>query len=283
LVLFFKKEHSFFLMRRRHFGDIAAIEFGPPSRTLDVLFLHANGFNALTYRQALDADLRVLALDLRGHGRTTLPTHAQRHAWQVYADDVLAVLASLGEAPTVLAGHSMGGATVLLAAPRVTAARVVLFDPVVAADAFYAPGRTPSPDQPLAQAALRRKPRFASRAAAAAAYRGRGAFRTWPDAVLEDYLQDGLRDLPDGGVELACAPAWEAANFAAFAMSDPRVGLRAGVRVLRAELGSTCALDPAAAAAAGVRLESVPGTTHFLPMERPDTVQAALREAVCAC
>ncbi len=268
------------MLRRRSFAGVAAIEFGPASRPLDVVFLHANGFNARTYRLALDADLRVLAVDLRGHGRTTLPTQVDGHCWQVHADDLLALLAVLGEAPVVLAGHSMGGTTVLLAAPLVPAARVVLFDPVVAADGFYVPGRTPSWDQPLARGALRRKPGFASRAAAAAAYRGRGAFRTWPDAMLEDYVQDGLRDLPDGGVELACAPAWEAANFACFAVSDPRAGLRAGVRVLRAESGSTCALDAAAASALGVRLESVPGTTHFLPMERPDTVRAALREAV---
>jgi len=26
----------------------------------------------------------------------------------------------------------------------------------------------------------------------------------------------------------------------------------------------------------------VPGTTHFLPMERPDLVQAGLREAIAA-
>ncbi len=271
------------MLRRRSFGDVAAIEFGPASRPLDVVFLHANGFNALTYQHALDADMRVLAVDLRGHGRTTLPTQVDGHAWQIYADDLLALLAVLGETPTVLAGHSMGGATVLLAAPRLAAARIVLFDPVIAAEGFYVPGRTPSWDQPLAQGAMRRKPGFASRAEAAAAYRGRGAFRTWPDVMLDDYVQDGLRDMPDGGVTLACAPAWEAANFACFAMSDPRVGLRPGVRVLRAELGSTCALDAAAAAAVGVRLESVPGTTHFLPMERPDMVQAALREAVFGC
>ena len=31
-----------------------------------------------------------------------------------------------------------------------------------------------------------------------------------------------------------------------------------------------------------LRIETVPGTTHFLPMERPDLVQAGLREAIAA-
>jgi pimeloyl-ACP methyl ester carboxylesterase len=95
-------------------GQVAALEFGDPSRPLDVLFLHANGFNAGTYRSALAplADtMRVLAADMRGHGRTRLPTVAEGHSWMVFADDLLALLAALGEIPAVLSvANSRGGA-----------------------------------------------------------------------------------------------------------------------------------------------------------------------------
>ena len=46
-------------------GEIAALEFGPPDRPIDVIFVHANGFNAQTYRVLLSplaAGLRVLAI-----------------------------------------------------------------------------------------------------------------------------------------------------------------------------------------------------------------------------
>ncbi len=273
-------------------GEMAALEFGPDNRAIDILLLHANGFNARTYRQALaplGAALRVLAVDLRGHGLSRLPTPTTHHAWKVYADDLLALLRALGAPPRVLAGHSMGATACLLAAPHLTDAgniALVLFDPVVAGEAVYADSTGALAwDQPLTQAALRRKATFASRTEAATAYRGRGAFKTWPDAVLQDYLADGLRETPDGSVTLACAPAWEAANFAAYAISNPYAGFAAAagrLRVLRAETGSTCSVTEQSATTRwpGIRMETVAGTTHFLPMERPDVVQAALRDAV---
>lgn len=272
-------------------GGIAALEFGPPGRGLDILFLHANGFNAGTYRQVLaplGARLRVLAVDMRGHGRTTLPTPIEGHAWRNYADDLLALLSALGEVPRVLAGHSMGGTTALLAAPHLAklhATALVLFDPVVAPPAAYETGGAPDWNQPLAQGALRRKSAFATRAEANAAYRGRGAFKTWPDTMLDDYLEDGLRPDPNSGFTLSCAPEWEAVNFACYASSNPHAGFAgagATVHVLRAERNSTCFVTESDAALRGSRLSvaTVPGCTHFLPMERPDLVTNALREAV---
>jgi pimeloyl-ACP methyl ester carboxylesterase len=35
-----------------------------------------------------------------------------------------------------------------------------------------------------------------------------------------------------------------------------------------------------AAGSPGVRLDIIPGTTHFLPIERPDIVATTLRDAV---
>lgn len=268
-------------------GEIGALEFGPPGRPLDILFLHANGFTACTYRQALaplGTRLRVLAVDMRGHGRTTLPTPIEGHTWRVYADDLLLLLTTLGEVPRVLAGHSMGGTTALLAAPHLAKlgeTALVLFDPVVAPRAAYENSVAPDWGQPLAQAALRRKSTFETRAEAAASYRGRGAFKTWPDTMLDDYLEDGLRLDSSGAFTLACAPHWEAANFACYAGSNPYAGLTGAggtIRVLRAERNSTCYITNSDASlhGLGLRVEIVPGCSHFLPMERPDLVTKAL-------
>ncbi len=259
-------------------GAIAGLEFGPPDRALDAIFLHANGFNAMTYRHLLAplADvMRILAVDLRGHGNSTLPIWDDARGWQVFADDLLALVAALGAPPPIIAGHSMGATAALLAAPSLPRASLVLFDPVVVAPAPHA-AAGPDWQQPWAVAALRRNDLFADRDAAFASYRGRGGFTTWPDEMLADYLQDGLRPAP-GGFTLACPRLWEAANFAGYCVVDAQARLAAftgPVHVLRAENGSTCALDDPR-----VTLETVSGTTHFLPMERPDVVrQAILRQ-----
>src|SRR5579859_8141745 len=270
----------------RRGGAMAVLDFGPKNRPVDIVFSHANGFNARTYRtilQPLAASLRLLALDLRGHGASTLPTAIEgRQGWLEFRDDLLALLAAACEAPVVLAGHSMGGTSSLLAAAaepgRVRA--LALFDPVIFP--LEAQGAGGSAESPLVGGALRRRATFASREAAFEAYRGRGAFRTWSDEQLADYVAAGFRETAEGEVTLACAPEWEASNFrthnydpwAAFARS------RCPVRILRAAEASTFRTEGREAELARlgdrVTIETVPGTTHFLPMERPDLVRATL-------
>ena len=64
-------------------GEMAALEFGPQDRAIDVVFVHANGFNAQTYSALLAplaAGLRVLAIDQRGHGATRLAAEPEGRA-----------------------------------------------------------------------------------------------------------------------------------------------------------------------------------------------------------
>lgn len=270
-------------------GDIAALEFGPADRPLDVLFLHANGFNAGTYRSILaplGEGLRVLAYDQRGHGLTTLSAVPfATNVWQGYSEDLLALLDALGETPTVLSGHSMGGTACLLAsARRDIASKLVLFDPVIITPERAALlGEEGMRSSPLAAGALRRRSTFADRDTAFAGYQGRGAFGSWTDDMLRDYLVDGLAEGDDGQMHLTCAPAWESANFATpspdAVAGIPRI--KAPIRILKAEHASTCQFEvhEEMVLAAGVSLETVPGTSHFLPMERPELVRDALLEA----
>ncbi|CAM5262383.1 alpha/beta fold hydrolase [Streptomyces tanashiensis] len=72
--------------------------------------------------RALAADHRVIAYDQRGHGRTPAPaaTGGAGYSTTALADDLEAVLAAtLGPGErAVLAGHSMGGMTIMAAAGR---------------------------------------------------------------------------------------------------------------------------------------------------------------------
>ena len=277
-------------------GTMAGLDFGDPGRPYDLVFVHANGFNARTYRTLLAplADrLRILAVDLRGHGASRLPIPVQgRRSWRDFGDDLVQLIDQLGH-PVWLAGHSMGGTSALLAAAKRPhrVKGLVLMDPVIfprlftlfAGSPFY-----PVSDYsriPIARQAAGRRAMFASPEAAFQAYKGRGAFKSWPDPVLADYLADGLRPRDDGEVELACPPEWEASNFASQG-HDPWAAARrypGPVHILRAEHGSTCKVGDGAGLMRRNRrltLKTVAGTSHFLPMERPDVVREALIAAL---
>lgn len=276
-------------------GEMAALDFGPTDRSIDVIFLHANGFNALTYRSILgplSAGLRVLAVDQRGHGASRLKADPSgRRSWKDFRDDLVGLLDALDQPPVVLSGHSMGGTVSILAAAlrpeRVSS--LVLFDPVMMppmvalyAHAPWTSGRLWK-RMPIVQGALRRRAVFDSREAAFAAYKGRGAFKTWPDAAVADYVAGGFVEAPDGKVTLACTPQWEASSFAAQG-HNPWSALRrvkAPVRILKAEKHSTCrgSIRDVKRRHPTLQVETVPGTTHFLPMERPDLVRDALMDA----
>ena len=283
-------------------GLVSALDFGDPTRPIDVVFFHANGFNALTYRSVLgplSQSLRILAVDQRGHGQTGLQTKIEgRRSWDDHRYDDIAVLDALakepGFRPVVLSGHSMGSTMALYAAqarPNLVRS-VVMFDPVIMDRRTQFIGSLPwvGPDywakSPFAQGALRRRAVFDDRAAVLAAYTGRGAFKTWPAESLADYIEGGFVDRPDGTVELACAPAWEASNFSAMANRPWPIlsSVKRPVKIFQAEHGSTCRVgaheDFIKTNRRGVlSISMVPGTTHFLPIERPDLVRQALAEA----
>lgn len=270
-------------------GEVAVLDLGDLDSPVSGVFLHANGFNARTYRRLLRPVSRlgrVLAIDQRGHGATTLQTRTEgRRDWLDLRDDLLAFVEALDLKGVALCGHSMGGTVSLLAAHEAPERidRLLLLDPVMVPST-----QPPAGDSsPMVAGALRRRATFASRAEARAAYIGRGAFATWPEPMIEDYVEGGFRDLPDGAVELACAPAWEASNYAAQA-HDPWGALTSytgSVRILAAETGSTCREPPGfdfASLAPRISLERIPGTTHFLPMERLDLVTNALAQTLLA-
>ena len=272
-------------------GEMSVLDFGDAKRPVDLVFVHANGFNAMTYRSLLaplSGSLRIWAPDLRGHGRTTLPADpASRRGWTDHRDDLVALLDALDGPPAVLAGHSMGATSALLAAAerpdRVS--KLVLLDPVIwrrwVVMAFHLPLLDRMGSRiPLVRNARRRRALFDSREQAMAAYAGRGAFRGWPEMMLADYLADGLLET-DEGLALACPPEWEASNYAAQS-HDPWRALKRldrPVRILKAGAGSTCHVPEHPRGLPHVVVETVQGGTHFFPMLQADVARDALFDA----
>jgi pimeloyl-ACP methyl ester carboxylesterase len=272
-------------------GDVSCLEWpanGPPLH-----FAHATGFNAETYRSLLAplaGKFQIFASDARGHGFSTLPANPQRNAnWTNYRNDLVRMLDALGDKPIVLSGHSMGATTSLMAAALRPArvAGVVLVEPVIVPWQAWLLSRIPKrfglyrgPD--LADRAAQRRDRFPSFDAALAAYRGRGAFRSWPEEMLADYLKGGLIvDPATGEARLACAPSWEAATFRATSYNVARLAHRIAcpLTVIYGTINSTCrdrGAEDMSREHKDARVVKVDGASHFLPMEKPDLVRAEL-------
>lgn len=262
-------------------------------------FTHATGFNAGTYRgllTPLQGRFHVTAADMRGHGFTSLDAVPGPLAdWTTFGRDLERILDRLGKGAAILAGHSMGAITSLMVAAghpdRVSG--LVLVEPVLVPRYVRLKmrlarllGREPLQESNLAQLAAKRRSTFASFEVALAAYRGRGAFKTWTEETIADYLRGGL--IPTGAgteVRLACSPAWESSVFQHAPPGIARLArrVRCPLTLIYAS-GGTAREEEVQIVARGhgsARLVKVADATHFLPMERPDIVRQEI-ERICA-
>jgi len=274
------------LLRGEPFSLLRA---GPSGGAPELVWTHATGFNARTYApllRALGDHLEIGALDMRGHGFTDAVTPEPR-GWRIYRDDLIAYIDTL-PAAVWLAGHSMG-ATVSIAAAARRPERVrglILIEPVLLAGRFallmaLAQYLGISHRFSLAASARARRAEFPSAEAAVTSYLGRGAFRTWPEEWVREYVAGGTRQQADVSVRLACSPAWESATFAGSPTNPwPDIrALRCPLTLAVGRRGSTCpppvtgrlrSLQPDA------RIVTVPQASHFLPMEHSERVMAEI-------
>jgi pimeloyl-ACP methyl ester carboxylesterase len=74
----------------------------------DVLLIHGGGRNVHDWDEVVRhlAGIRVAAMDLRGHGESSI---VEEWSWDGAVDDVRAVVAELGMERPVVVGHSLGG------------------------------------------------------------------------------------------------------------------------------------------------------------------------------
>lgn len=273
-------------------GPMAVLQWNTaPPGSPRLHFAHATGMHAELYARLLTplaGRYRITASDSRGHGHTRLPAavaSGDRIEWEAFADDLMMVLDAVDPgAPWLLAGHSMGGSMSLLAAARhpERVLGLVLADPpfipfAIAAGALATGVGLPSP---MADQAERRRADFPDVATARAAYRGRGVFRSWTDDDLDAYLAGGLLSATDS-VTLACAPLFEAATFRGVSLHiEPALAaLQCPFTLIAGEFGSTVPpieFDIIAANPHCLSAQRLPGTTHFVPLERVDVIRAAI-------
>lgn len=201
--------------------DLAVHDFGGSGPTL--ILAHATGFHGRVWSplaEHLTDRFRCLALDFRGHGDSTPPSHGS-FAWSGFAYDVETVIANLDRFPDLDTtgplygvGHSKGGAALLLAEQRRpgTFAALYCFEPIVLDPERRAAAEAMG-EHPLATGARRRREVFASRDEAYANYSAKPPLDTLDPRALRAYVDHGFVDLDDGSVRLKCRGANEAATY----------------------------------------------------------------------
>jgi pimeloyl-ACP methyl ester carboxylesterase len=156
----------------------------------------------------------VVAVDLRGHGRSAKPEITD---WRVFGEDLAALLEALELEDVVGVGHSMGGHAMVDAAAIRPAVfrRLVLLDPVIqsperyASDAWMMASLAEAPHP-----TSKRRNRFESPRAMFERFKDRRPYSFFDPAALLDYCEYGLLPAPDGeGFVLACPPAIEASIY----------------------------------------------------------------------
>ena len=273
--------------------ELAYFEWGARSGPT-VLMLHATGFHARCWDgviRKLGASTHVIAVDQRGHGRST---KAPPYDWSEFGADTAALVEALDLDDIVGVGHSMGGhAAVQAAGDHADRFRALLLvDPVIPDPGAYArPALFPSAiDHPVS----RRRNRWTSPEEMFERFKNRHPFSVWIPDILMDYCRFGI--VPEGdGFVLGCPPEVEAAIYTGSAGRDIRetiTKMARPVAVLRAKRPSpdrhTGAMDFArsptwpglAAAFPNGRDIHHPELTHFMPMQAPELVARHIRELV---
>jgi len=259
------------------------------------LLTHATGFHGMVWAplaRHLEGFV-AFAPDLRGHGDSPAPTGRDME-WDGFADDVLAVVDAMAAAGIdvdglVAAGHSKGGASLLLAEQRRpgTFGAIYCYEPVVVPpDLRSAMGAVNGEANPLAEGALRRRDVFPSKDAAFENYRSKLPFSALDPDALRAYVDHGFADQADGSVRLKCRPEIESAVYRMAGGHDAFDHLGEVACPVTIGRGVVDGFGPAASAPLVAdalphgRLVEFPDLGHFGPLEDPARVAASIIDAV---
>ena len=199
--------------------NVAVHDFGGIGPRL--LFSHATGFHAHCYQpiaKRLSNEFTSFGLDHRGHGATPRPPD-WKVDWDCYGDDATVAAKALAlEEGLVAFGHSMGGASLVMAALRNPELFdvIVAFEPIIFPQIMGRPGDDPSP---MVAAARNRRDTFDSFEAAISNYASKPPMMFFEPEILRAYDEYGFEPM-DSGVTLRCAPEHEARTFEMGATHD---------------------------------------------------------------
>ncbi len=164
------------------------------------------------FRHLIEQGLEVHALDFIGHGASQV---GKFRSWYDFRDQVFALARHLNLSKVYAAGHSLGGASTLLAAAETPELfqKIAALDPVVMTPLFsYILQILPNP---MVRIAKNRRSHFKSLELVRRSYRLNPAFLDWHEESFQGYLDSAFRKV-DNGYELCLPPAVEAKVFSCF-------------------------------------------------------------------
>jgi pimeloyl-ACP methyl ester carboxylesterase len=269
--------------------------YGDPSAPVTVLLLHGWTLDRHIWHRQVTAladaghRLRVVVYDARGHGRSG-PAHRRTATLAQLGDDLAEVLRATAPAgPVVLAGHSLGGMTIMEYAHRHAAEFAHRVAGAVLVSTTAEGAEHTSYGLPLAVARVVRVVEMAG--ADLLAYLG-----GWrPHRVLLVPLRPGLRwllfgDLADPADVHLATTSVVGTSLCAIGGFRSSIGAQRRLETLAAlptvpitvMVGDRDRITPRACAEAiagavpGAELVVCRGGGHMLPLERPDEVTEAL-------
>jgi pimeloyl-ACP methyl ester carboxylesterase len=214
-------------------GEVTVYHFGPDRGAAqgNVLFSHATGIAALTYKEVLQRwanalRVNIFAYDARGHGESKLDsrqayTNGFTAITRFLCADLKDIFNHLHEqypGPWTLAGHSLGGWLSLYTANDISVDHVVLLDvPLLPPSSAFLWATACLLQQrgfhPLSRPARRRKRMFRSRREALIAFKRNPFFRKWDEQHIAHYIDANFETLEDATLRLRHDPEWEADLF----------------------------------------------------------------------
>lgn len=267
--------------------------------TLRVFMVHGNGFCKELWLPMVDdvaerlrssgsrlaagaTRIDFIGLDLPNHGDSqAIPFPLD---WWKFGKVVLEVVHTLGyrqrqhkQDTFIGLGHSLGGATLLMAQVLEpgTFDKLLVIEPMIFPPPAYQTETSPG----FLEKTARRFNAFVSPEAAREYFSSRAFYRTWTPRVMEAFVQHGLRRDSSGVLKLKCDPASESEIF--------RIGSNHNLHERLGEVAVPTRLLYGADSTqyrdlgplilpvfdqAVTTFRKVEGTTHSLPMERPDLV-----------
>lgn len=237
------------------------------------------------------ADLRLVTWDARGHGRSDVAVEADCTVPRLARDLGHVIDTFAGEGPLVLAGHSIGGMTIM-AVPEVRPDLVHRVTGLVFVATSSGGLDTVTLGLPEMGPLLRRQlPRVLATRARLLTRAERRRTPSIERMVVNRFLMGSPLRLRDAGLVVdqlvSCAPATMSGFYRDLMGHERTEGLKAFAGVpTTVMVGSADVLTPPAharrlaSAIDGARLLVLPGAGHYLPLERDEAVSFELVAAV---
>jgi pimeloyl-ACP methyl ester carboxylesterase len=260
---------------------------GPPLH-----FLHANGYPPSAYRLLLEyLSVRYHVYSMRMRPLWPGANPDKLKDWLLLADDLERFLGEqrlnqpASSSRLIGVGHSVGATTTLHLALR----RPDLFHALVLIEPVLFPPwmilfwnlithlGLAAWLHPLVRSTLRRRNTFDNRQVMFENYRRKSIFRRLTDESLWLYVDSLACDQPRGGIELCYQPKWEARVYLTGLLKDMSIWsalpqLQIPTLLLRGELSNIfwpSTVRRFQRKLPAVHIETIPATTHLLPLEKP--------------